>query len=206
MTASGNGITLRARVSALLRHSLRFTGSLASPTPGRTIVVQRLDPQAGWVAVASATSRSDGSFTAVWQTDRIGRFTIRATTDASGTAARAAADAATLNVTVYRPAIATTYGEGSYGEQTACGQVLTSHMLGVAHRSLKCGTPVAIYYAGRTIVVPVIDRGPYANNADWDLTEATSKALKVDGTARIGAIALRSEGQASGSRSTRSKR
>jgi len=38
--------------------------------------------------------------------------------------------------------------------------------------------------------VPVIDRGPYANRADWDLTEATGKALGIDGTAEIGAVSL----------------
>jgi rare lipoprotein A (peptidoglycan hydrolase) len=63
-------------------------------------------------------------------------------------------------------------------------------MIGVANRTLKCGTPVAIYYHGRTMIVPVIDRGPYANHADWDLTEATAKAMRIDGTATIGAVSL----------------
>jgi rare lipoprotein A (peptidoglycan hydrolase) len=38
--------------------------------------------------------------------------------------------------------------------------------------------------------VPVIDRGPYANGADWDLTEATGRALGISGTAEIGAVSL----------------
>jgi rare lipoprotein A (peptidoglycan hydrolase) len=49
---------------------------------------------------------------------------------------------------------------------------------------------VALYYQGRTMVVPVIDRGPYANNADWDLTDATARALGIDGTATVGAVSL----------------
>jgi rare lipoprotein A (peptidoglycan hydrolase) len=49
---------------------------------------------------------------------------------------------------------------------------------------------VAIYYRGRTLVVPVIDRGPYANGADWDLTMATGKALGIQGTAQIAAVSL----------------
>jgi hypothetical protein len=36
----------------------------------------------------------------------------------------------------------------------------------------------------------VIDRGPYANHADWDLTTATATALGIDGTATIGAVSL----------------
>ena len=49
---------------------------------------------------------------------------------------------------------------------------------------------MAILYRGRTMVVPVIDRGPYANGADWDLTMATGHALGIDGTAQIGAVSL----------------
>ena len=40
------------------------------------------------------------------------------------------------------------------------------------------------------MIVPVIDRGPYANHADWDLTEATGRAMGINGTARIGAVSL----------------
>ena len=41
--------------------------------------------------------------------------------------------------------------------------------------------------------MPVIDRGPYANNASWDLTVATSNALSFTsvGIDRIGALVLR---------------
>ncbi len=96
-----------------------------------------------------------------------------------------------LDVTVYRPAISTLYGEGFFGSTTACGQVLTRHMLGVANRTLPCGTMVDFVFHGRTIAVPVIDRGPYANHADWDLTEATGRALGITGTETVGAVNLR---------------
>jgi rare lipoprotein A (peptidoglycan hydrolase) len=59
----------------------------------------------------------------------------------------------------------------------------------VANRKLPCGTPVTLYYHGRTIVVPVIDRGPYANHANWDLTMATGAALGIQETETIGALA-----------------
>ena len=93
-------------------------------------------------------------------------------------------------MTVYRPAIATTYGPGFWGSLTACGQVLHHATLGVANRTLPCGTKVSLLWHGRTIVVPVIDRGPYANGADWDLTSATARALGIPGTETIGAVAL----------------
>jgi rare lipoprotein A (peptidoglycan hydrolase) len=109
---------------------------------------------------------------------------------APGGARAASAASPTLTVTVYKVSIATLYGPGFYGTLTACGLKLTKRTLGTANRTLKCGTPVAIYYHGRTLVVPVIDRGPYANGADWDLTMATGKLLGVDGTAKIGAAAV----------------
>ena len=38
---------------------------------------------------------------------------------------------------------------------------MTRKLLGVAHKKLPCGTPVAIAYEGKSITVPVVDRGPF---------------------------------------------
>jgi hypothetical protein len=191
-TVSGGGFTLSARISALLRHRLTFTGRVPAANAGDTVAVQRFDRHAGWVNAATATAGPDGSFSAVWRTNHIGRFAMRVISQPSSSGSpRAAADSPTLGVTVYRPSIATTFGQGFYGQRTACGEILKPRTLGVAHRWLPCGSRVAVYYAGATIVVPVIDRGPYANHADWDLTEATARALGINGTVTIGAASLR---------------
>jgi peptidoglycan lytic transglycosylase len=83
---------------------------------------------------------------------------------------------------------ATWYGPGLYGRHTACGQLLSAHTLGVAHRSLPCGTTVKFLYRGRSIVTRVIDRGPYTQGNAWDLTLAAAQALNFDevGTDRVG--------------------
>ena len=193
VTATGNGITVAARASTMLSNDLRFSGSVPRSAAGEIVEVERLGRQTHWLWAPTAHSivQANGSFTAVWPANHIGRFTIRAVLEApTGASARAGVSSPTLTVTVYRTAIATQYGPGFYGSRTACGQILTPKMLGTANRTLKCGTPVAIYYQGRTIVVPVIDRGPFANGADWDLTEATGRALGIDGTATIGAVSL----------------
>lgn len=91
----------------------------------------------------------------------------------------------------YRPAEATWYGPGFFGHRTACGATLTHQTLGVAHRRLPCGTKVALKYQGRTIVVPVIDRGPYSRGVDYDLTYATAKKLGMSQTSRLSAAPLR---------------
>lgn len=90
----------------------------------------------------------------------------------------------------YRAAKATWYGPGLFGNKTACGQVLTHRILGVAHKRLPCGTKVALRYRGRTVVVPVIDRGPFARGVDYDLTQATARKLGMAQTSRLHAAAL----------------
>ncbi len=69
------------------------------------------------------------------------------------------------------------YGTGLYGNRTACGQTYTTTIMGVAHRSLPCGTKVSFKYNGNVITVPVIDRGPYVAGRTWDLSRAACVAL-----------------------------
>jgi len=194
VTASGGGITLATRASALLRNGLRVSGSASPNAAGRTVEIERLGHQTSWrwAPTVRATIAGDGSFGATWHTNHIGRFSIRARLiePATSHAASTQASLPSVTVTVYRAAIATQYGPGFYGQRTACGQKLTPSTIGVANRTLACGTPVAVYYHGHTLVVPVIDRGPYANHADWDLTEATGRALGISGTAVVGAVSL----------------
>jgi hypothetical protein len=66
--------------------------------------------------------------------------------------------------------IVTWYGPGFYGNRTACGERYTTTIIGVAHRTLPCGTLIQFRWHGITAVAPVIDRGPYASSAyvfDW---------------------------------------
>ena len=66
------------------------------------------------------------------------------------------------------------YGPGFYGSGTACGQLYTKAIMGVAHRSLPCGTLVTFRNPanGRQVTVPVIDRGPYVAGRPWDMSKA----------------------------------
>jgi rare lipoprotein A (peptidoglycan hydrolase) len=85
-----------------------------------------------------------------------------------------------------KPQIATWFGPGFYGQKTACGQTMTPVLVGVASRTLPCGTLVLVNYKGHKLTVPVIDRGPYAKNgAVWDLTAGAATALTVTETVRV---------------------
>jgi peptidoglycan lytic transglycosylase len=172
--------------SALLGHKVRFRGTVARRLAGRTVVVQSLDPTTqAWTPQARTAVAGDGSFLARWRARRTGQFQVRSVV--SG-AAHSAAVSPTLPLTVYRGAIATWYGPGFYGHTTACGIELTPDLVGVAHRSLPCGTRVAVHYGSRTLVVPVVDRGPFGSAARWDLTEAAAQGLGLTQTDRIGAV------------------
>jgi rare lipoprotein A (peptidoglycan hydrolase) len=85
-----------------------------------------------------------------------------------------------------KPQIATWFGPGFYGQKTACGQKMTPVVMGVASRTLPCGTLVLVNYKGHKLTLPVIDRGPYAKNgAVWDLTAGAANALTIAETVRI---------------------
>lgn len=168
---------------------MEFRGTLPDDA-GRLVTIERLDDESGaWVPIATAAIAADGTYLARWKADVAGRITTRASVGSSGTGA-ALALAAPLEtaLTVFRPATASWYGPGFYGRKTACGLRMTRKLLGVAHKKLPCGTPVALAYEGKSITVPVVDRGPFVKGRKWDLTAAAAKALGFTYTDRLGAV------------------
>jgi rare lipoprotein A len=83
---------------------------------------------------------------------------------------------------VYRLAQASWYGGGG---ELACGGELTSATMGVANKTLPCGTELTLRYNGRSVRVAVIDRGPYVAGREFDLTEATKQALGFGGVGEV---------------------
>jgi rare lipoprotein A (peptidoglycan hydrolase) len=100
----------------------------------------------------------------------------------TGGASSVAAVGQDLVFSPFRSAGASWYGPGLYGHRTACGQTLQATTIGVAHRSLPCGTMVKFVYNGNAVIAPVIDRGPFVKGRAWDLTAAASDALEFTGT------------------------
>jgi peptidoglycan lytic transglycosylase len=82
---------------------------------------------------------------------------------------------------VYRAAYASWYGPGLYGNPLACGGTLGAGTLGVAHKTLPCGTRVTLKRGKRTVRVPVVDRGPFVGGREYDLTAATAQRLGFHG-------------------------
>lgn len=73
------------------------------------------------------------------------------------------------------------YGPGFYGRNGACGMFgadgLQPDDVGVAHRTLPCGTKVTFRYNGRTVTTQVVDRGPYVSGRIWDMTKGLCTLL-----------------------------
>jgi rare lipoprotein A len=82
---------------------------------------------------------------------------------------------------VFRTTHASWYGPGLYGNPLGCGGTLTPGRLGVAHKTLPCGSKVTLKHGRRTVRVPVIDRGPYVAGREYDLTQATAQRLGFAG-------------------------
>jgi hypothetical protein len=185
------GSSLVTDPGALRGRMTRFSGTLPDVPAGTEVQIQRLTPDRGWVAEATATTGAGGAFLARWRPRVLGPVVLRAL--AGGDLLRAAGAAPTAEVKVYRPSRATWFGPGLYGRRTACGQVLSERLLGVAHRTLPCGTPVEVYRGGRTITVPVVDRGPFANGAHYDLTSAAAEQLGLTATGSVGVAPRRGQ-------------
>ena len=192
-------VDLGGRIGAMVGMPVTLSGNFPGGA-GRAVAVPRQDAKRGWVTVASATAAADGSFTTVWTLDRVGLFAMRAVLAGAGAVQASAAQTPLIAVTGYRPAKATYFGPGLFGNRTACGQRLTRGLRGIAHRSLPCGSIVELVYKGRILRAPVVDRGPFARGIRYDLTQATARDLGFTTTDVIGAAQVASPPAAQGSR------
>lgn len=173
-------LRVAARQHVLLGSRAPVKGSLSSRARGRRVVVQ-IRSGRRWKTVARTRTRAGGRFATKWRGSRLGRYRLRVV--APGTSA----EPRTLRgkVSVYRAAAASWYGPGLYGNRLACGGRLTTGTIGVAHKTLPCGTKVTLRYRGRSLAVRVIDRGPYAGGRVYDLTSATKQRLRFGSTGNV---------------------
>lgn len=82
-------------------------------------------------------------------------------------------------------ALAGSSGPEAFGRKTACGGVITSATEGVAHPTLPCGVRIFITFHGHTVLVPVVDRGPYSQGREFDLTDALARRVGLRGVQEI---------------------
>lgn len=79
--------------------------------------------------------------------------------------------------------LASWYGPGFSGRRTASGERFSTGAFTAAHRSLPFGTRVRVTdrRTGRSVVVRINDRGPFARGRVIDLTSASARAIGMSG-------------------------
>src|ERR1700690_719942 len=76
--------------------------------------------------------------------------------------------------------MASFYGNES-GSRTASGQRFNQNALTCAHHSLPFGTQLRVTHGGRSVFVPVNDRGPFVRGRVLDLSTAAARAVGIVG-------------------------
>ncbi len=178
LTSVPIAVTVRAGIGLSSARLSVFGSGRASvagtvyPSRGGVPVQLQVREGRGWRSVAQGHTGARGGYRLAFAPQGVGSELARVRVGADGPDASGTRAAGRVNV--YRLAEASWYGPGG---TTACGQQLTAATLGVANKTLPCGTEVTLHYGSRTVRVPVIDRGPYVAGREFDLTVATKAAL-----------------------------
>jgi peptidoglycan lytic transglycosylase len=166
----------KSRLDVLAGRQASVHGRVLSGAAGRAVALQRHSGRR-WSTIDRATTRAGGSFGFAFRPHRSGSARLRVAVDA------ARREIGRLNV--YRHAAVSWYGPGLYGNELSCGGRLTPGTLGVAHKTLQCGTRVTLRRGDRVIRVRVVDRGPYVGGREFDLTSATRAKLHFGGVGSL---------------------
>ncbi len=169
----------RAQLNVLDGSAASVTGSLRPAIARRAVELQRFGRH-GWETISHSLTRRGGRFVLRYLPHRLLSEPVRVLF--AGDAGDFSVHRGIGRLTSYRLADASWYGGGG---SLACGGELTSSTLGVANKTLPCGTLVTLRYDGRTVRVPVVDRGPYVEGREFDLTEATKRALGFEGVGEV---------------------
>ncbi|MDQ4095861.1 MAG: septal ring lytic transglycosylase RlpA family protein [Actinomycetota bacterium] len=179
-------LTFTAKPKDIMKRGTTILRGLLRPVvEGRTVLLeQRVEGE--WKPLGKAIVE-DGRYSLRSRLSKSGFRRVRATFEGDELNAR---KRSRQIVRVHRPSLATWYGPGFFGNRTACGQRFTRRTIGIAHRRLPCGTKVHVLYQGATILLEVIDRGPYTD-ANWDLSQRAARKIGFYGKEDIGVLVRR---------------
>jgi peptidoglycan lytic transglycosylase len=174
--AAGDVAIARRRLNVVSGRRALVSGRVDGTAAGRSVLLERRSGR-GWHTIDRDRTAASGAFTFRFRPREAGSAMVRVRSGA------AHEHVGRLNV--YRRALASWYGPGLYGGHLGCGGTLTRGTLGVASQTLPCGSKVTLRHGGRTVRVPVVDRGPYAAGREFDLTEATKDRLGFGGAGSV---------------------
>ena len=166
----------RASLNVLAGHRASVSGAVASAPAGQRVSLQRRGGH-GWQTIKRVSTRAGGAFTLRFRPSRSGSAKVRL---AWGSVRRGLG-----HLNVYRRAAVSWYGPGLYGNALSCGGRLEPGTLGVAHKTLPCGSHVTLRRGHRVVRVTVVDRGPFVAGREFDLTAATRARLHFAGVGSV---------------------
>lgn len=163
-----------------LRYALTSANASAAIAADRAVALERevalLD-----VTVGNLTDRLERATGAAVSIDASGAVTLEYPPKPEPTPRAPAPSTSATTGDGWRTATASWYGPGLYGNTTADGTTFTADTWCVAHKTLPFGTVVQITYGGKTVDVPVRDRGPYVAGREFDLSAAVARSLGFSG-------------------------
>jgi hypothetical protein len=169
----------RRSIATLSGDAVHVGGHLLPGVGGRTV---RLEGRSGrrWHLLATDRTGSRGGFDIRYRPSRTfgpGGEPLRVRFRGDRVNTRSVHGAG--KVTTFTESVASWYDDGG---ATACG----FHAgMGVANRSLPCGTKVTFRYGGHTVTATVDDRGPFVGGRTWDLNQNTAGALGFGGVGTV---------------------
>lgn len=171
------------RGSGLVGRTAVYAGRVAHAVKGQRV---RLEVRSGrrWRVADRDTVGAKGAFRVTAKIARVGDRSARLRIVERPSVSPGAVERV-RRVHGFRRAFASYYGPGLYGGALACGGRLTPGTIGVAHKSLPCGTKLTLRLGGRQVAARVVDRGPYVGGREFDLTAATKSRLGFGSTGNI---------------------
>ncbi|MDO9410504.1 septal ring lytic transglycosylase RlpA family protein [Patulibacter sp.] len=170
------------RGSGLVGRTAVYGGRVRNHTAGQRV---RLEVRRGsaWRAIDRDVVAKNGRFRVSTEIAKIGdrsaRLRIVSNSRGKGDIERVE------RIHGFRSAYASYYGPGLYGGALACGGTLSPGTIGVAHKTLPCGTKLTLRKGNRQVQARVVDRGPYIAGREFDLTAATKYRLGFGSTGTV---------------------
>jgi rare lipoprotein A len=172
----------KRRLNIRAGRTARVSGRLLPAAAGRTVTLERQGAR-GWKTIDKARTTRGGAFRLAFRARKVDIATVRVRFGGDGQTTPETRRVGRL--AVFRPALASWYGPGLYGNKLGCGGTLNAGTIGVAHKSLPCGTKLVLRNGSRTVRATVIDRGPYVGSREFDLTAATKQRLGFGSTGTV---------------------
>jgi hypothetical protein len=162
------------RLNVRVGRTVVVRGVLRPRQADRIVRLERL-VRGRWRQLDGALTTAGGRFTLRHRTRGVDTSLLRLRFRGDRTARASSRGIGRMNA--FRAALASWYGPGLYGNALGCGGRLSPGTIGVAHKSLPCGTTVVLRNGSRVVRAKVIDRGPYVGAREFDLTAATKYRL-----------------------------